>query len=185
MAMPDTAHRYTVAEVLDFPTDGNRYEIIRGELFVTPAPRAQHQQVLTRLVHKLNTYLEPLGRLDTLVSAAADISWNDETLVQPDIFVVSPDEVSASWSTYKTLLLAVEILSPSTARADRTVKRRLYQEQNVDTYWIVDVEAQLVEVWKATDTRPEIVTDMLRWCASETDPEVSIDVGALLSTLPA
>lgn len=145
MAMPDTAHRYTVAEVLDFPNDGNRYEIIRGELFVTPAPRARHQQVLTRLVHALSTYLDPLGRLDTLVGAAADISWNDATLVQPDIFVVSPDEVSADWSTYKTLLLAVEILSPATARADRTVKRRLYQEQNVDTYWIVDVEAQLVE----------------------------------------
>ena len=61
------------------------------------------------------------------------------------------------------LILAVEILSPVTARADRIVKRRLYQGEGVPEYWIVDVDARLVERWRPGDERPEIVTDRLEW----------------------
>ena len=60
-------------------------------------------------------------------------------------------------------LLAVEVLSPSTARADRTVKRRLYQRAGVPEYWIVDLEARLVERWRPADERPEVLTDTLTW----------------------
>ena len=185
MAMPDTARRYTVSEVLAFPADGNRYELVHGELLVTPAPGARHQLVLAELHYTLRGYLDRTGRAATAVFSPADITWDDETLVQPDLFVVPQAEVSADWSTYKTLLLAVEILSPSSGRADRVVKRRLYQDQDVATYWIVDLEAQVVEVWHPDDERPEIMTDVLPWRVAAGAPELAIDLTSLFKDLPS
>src|SRR5439155_3899174 len=137
MAMPAPLY-YTAEMVLALPDDGNRYETVHGELLVTPSPRALHQLALERVVLALAEYLrrEPVG---ALWFAPADISWSPDTLVQPDCFVVPLDEArTLDWARMKTLLLAVEVLSPSTARADRFTKRRLYQEQRIPTYWIVD-----------------------------------------------
>ncbi len=86
--------------------------------------------------------------------------------------------------TYKTLLLAIEILSPSSARADRVIKRRLYQEHGVATYWIVDIDAQMVEVWHPEDERPEIVTETLTWRVAPKAPGMSIELGELFAGLP-
>jgi Uma2 family endonuclease len=61
------------------------------------------------------------------------------------------------------LLLAIEVLSPSTARADRTTKRRRYQRAGVPEYWVVDLEARLVERWRPAEERPEVLTDELVW----------------------
>lgn len=134
MAMPDTARRWTAQMVRELPEDGKRYEVIHGELVVTPSPRPRHERVRIRLVMLLESYLRATGRPDSLFGAPCDISWDDDTLVQPDLLVVPPEEITNDWTTYKTLLLAIEILSPSTARYDRVVKRRLYQEYHVATY---------------------------------------------------
>ena len=96
-----------------------------------------------------------------------------------------PEEVSNQWSTFRTLLLAVEVLSPSTARADRLLKRRLYQERRVRTYWIVDHDGGVVEVWRPEDERPRIVTDVLRWRVDLAAPDLAIDVRQLCEGLPA
>ena len=185
MAMPNTARRYTVAEVLAFPEDGNRYEVVHGGLLVTPAPRPRHQAVLQRLLVSLHKHIEITGAGAEVFPSPADISWDDETLVQPDLFVVPRDEVSNDWSTFKTLLLAVEVVSPSSQRADRVIKRRLYQEQKVAAYWIVDVDAQVVEVWRPDDERPEIAAETLQWQVSSDVPELSIDLRELFKDLPA
>jgi Uma2 family endonuclease len=182
--MPETVQRWTAQMVRELPDDGKRYEVVHGELLVTPAPRGRHQLVLGRLHAWIRTYLEGLGRPDTVLFSPADISWTDDTLVQPDLFVVPPEEVSNDWETFKTLLLAVEIISPSSTRADRILKRRLYQEQEVRTHWIVDVDAALTEVWHPEDERPEIVTDVLRWRVMPEAAELTIDVGALFGGLP-
>ncbi len=87
MGMPDTARRYTVDEVLAFPSDGNRYELVRGELLVTPAPQVWHQLTLSRLFAALSRYLADHDGVELLVSPA-DIQWPEEVLVQPDLFVV-------------------------------------------------------------------------------------------------
>jgi len=68
-----------------------------------------------------------------------------------------------TWSEISGLLLAVEVLSPWTARADRLVKRRLYQRERVGEYWIVDLDARVVERWRPDDDRPEIIMDRLTW----------------------
>lgn len=185
MAMPEVKRRYTVADVQAFPEDGNKYELIGGELHVSPPPMPRHQLVLHRLDYRIRTYLDGLGRADTLISLPADISWDDETLVQPDMFIVVPEELSNQWTTYRTLLLVVEVLSPSSRRRDRIEKRRLYQVQHVANYWVVDHDAGLVEIWQPGDERPRIEAERLTWRVTPEAPEVTIDLGELFRGLPA
>ena len=189
MVMPDTMRRYTVDEVLAFPADGNRYELVDGELLVTPAPRFRHQRVVGRIHHALFDYLEDHPGNGEVVFSPADITWGSKKdLAQPDVFVVAADEVrdsNTSWDSIRTLLLAVEVTSPSSTRYDRVTKRRLYQRRGVATYWVVDPEARLVEVWHPDDERPEIVTDALHWCVAEDAEELVIDLGELFREPPS
>lgn len=154
---------YTADMVRALPDDGRRYELVHGELLVTPAPRTWHQEIVGRIYAQLRTYLrhQPAGHA---LLSPADISWTDDTLVQPDVFVVPIDEArTLDWAQMKTLLLAVEVLSPSTARADRFTKRRLYQEVGVSAYWIVDTERRCVEVWTPEATFPVIEWAEVAW----------------------
>lgn len=94
----------------------------------------------------------------------ADISWDQDILVQPDVFVVALDEArTLDWARMRTLLLAIEVLSPSTAHRDRFTKRRLYQEVGVAAYWVVDSVTQSVEGWTPSAQFPQVVADALVW----------------------
>lgn len=184
MTMPDTARRYTVEEVLAFPDDGHRYELVHGELFVTPAPTQKHQRILARLHARLETYLARHSQVAVAFFSPADIIWGPEEYVQPDLFVVPSREVTGDWRDCRTLLLAVEVVSTSSARADRTSKRRLYQKHGVATYWIVDPDAALVEIWHPNDDRPEIVTDTLRWGVAPDRDDLAIELPEPFENLP-
>jgi len=184
MAMPDLARRYTVADVLAFPEDGKRYELIRGELLVSPAPMPRHQELIARLAVLLRGYCEHGASDLRTFLGPADISWDDETLVQPDLFAVPLSQATIDWRTYQDLVLAVEVTSSGSRRADRVENRRLYQSHRVGTYWIVDEESRLVEVWHPEDDRPEIVTDELRWRGSPEAPEVVVPIEELFRGLP-
>ncbi len=171
MGMPQVTEYWTPERVRALPDDGRRYEVVAGELLVTPAPSFLHQEAVLRLVGLLRDYTERTGVGYALMSPA-DIEPETGALVQPDVFVgpLPEGRRPRSWDDFSRLLLAVEVLSPSTARADRTVKRRLFQRTSVREYWIVDLEARLVERWRPTDDRPEILTDLLRW-----QPDPAID----------
>jgi Uma2 family endonuclease len=155
---------YTADMVRALPEDGNRYEVVHGELLVTPAPRVPHQLVVTRLSTELSIYLRghPVG---VVLISPADISWGrQDVLVQPDVFVVKYEEArTLEWDRMRRLLLVAEVLSPSTARADRFVKRRRYQEAGVPLYWIVDGEQHLVEAWTPDAEFPLIERAQLIW----------------------
>ncbi len=188
MVMPviPEARRYSVAEVLDFPADGNRYEVVGGELLVTPAPTYGHQLLVSRLMSYLFEYLKPPGRRDSLYTSPADITWGlspreAEDLVQPDVFIVELAQATTTWRDVTRLALAIEILSPSNTRADRVVKRRTYQRHGVATYWVVDPVAQLVEVWHPADDRPEIVVEQLTWKLTNDSAELRIPLADLFS----
>ena len=84
----------------------------------------------------------------------------------------------SEWKEIESLVLAVEVLSPSTARADRRVKLRLYQRQHVPEYWIVDVDARLIERWRPDDERPEILAETLEWQPDPAHPPLVIDLPA-------
>ena len=184
MVMPDTARRYTVDEVLAFPNDGNRYELVHGELLMTPAPSQTHQRVLARLHMHLAPYVAAHPGIAVAFLSPADVIWGPREYVQSDLFVVPASEVTGDWRDCRTLLLAVEVVSPSSARGDRTSKRRLYQRQGVATYWIVDPDAALVEVWHPDDERPAIVTDTLRWRLAPEVDDFTMDVAHMFADLP-
>ena len=181
MGMPLTAERWTAEMVRALPDDGNRYEVVHGELLVTPAPNALHQRAILGILVRLWDYLKG-GALGEVLASPADISWAPDWLVQPDAFVapLRPDGRKIKlWPEITSLLLAVEVLSPSTARADRQVKRRLYQEVRVGEYWIVDLDARVVERWRPGDDRPEIVTGTLTWQPDPQTPPLAVDLPAL------
>ncbi len=164
MGMPQAARRWTAELVRALPDDGNRYEVIAGELFVTPAPRPIHQAAVTTLLWRLHPYVRA-HELGEVFASPADIEFDVETLVQPDVFVAPlvAGRLLREWAEIKRLRLAIEIVSPSTARADRTVKRRLFQRQGVPEYWIVDLEARVIERWRPGDERPEILAETITW----------------------
>ncbi|HEX5435939.1 MAG TPA: Uma2 family endonuclease [Gemmatimonadaceae bacterium] len=140
-----------------------RYEVVDGELLVTPAPRKLHQLVVNELHLALGNYLkrEPIGRA---FASPADLSWGHRKLVQPDVFVVPLDEVrKPEWTAVRHLLLAVEVLSPSNARGDRIVKRKLYQHEGVPAYWMVDADAKVVEIWTPEAKAARVERGTLLW----------------------
>lgn len=185
MHMVTASRQWTVEEVWALPADGNRYEVIDGELFVTPGPKRLHQDIALDLHFALKTYLQPSG-FARVYAAPADILSGPRTLVQPDVFVIPlvGGKIPREWNVLRTLLLAVEVLSPSSARADRTVKRRLYLDNGIPEYWIVDGNARLIERWRAGDTRPEIVTEKLEWHPVVTHPPFELDVAGLFAGIP-
>ena len=146
--MPAT--KITWRDVLEMPEDGNRYEAIGGELCVSPPPKPPHQWVSARLFAELLDLLVRPG-YGYLFYAPIGVEFSEtEEGVQPDILfvsqgrlhIVTEDRIQGAPD------LVIEILSPSTARRDRTVKRLLYQRQGVAEYWIVDLDARQVEVWR-------------------------------------
>jgi Uma2 family endonuclease len=165
MAMPAAMDRYyTREEVLAFPEDGHRYELVHGELLVSPGPRWLHQWIVVQLLTAVNAYVRR-HRFGTTLSALADLSLGrDDSLVQPDLFVVAGEGAQRldGWQLHQ-LLLVIEVLSPSTSRHDRFTKRRLYQEIGVPLYWIIDAETRRAEVWTPEATAPVYETERVIW----------------------
>ena len=197
MGMASTTTKlWTVAEVRALPEDGRRYEVIDGVLLVngvevpggdlaafkdvvTPAPSWRHGDAVQRLFLRLHAYLTsaPVGDVRL---APADVVLGEAGVVQPDIFVVPmvSGRRPLSWEEAGRLLLAVEVVSPSTAHDDRVRKRRLYQRAGVPEYWIVDVDARLVERWRPEDERPEILAEALTWEPEPVQAPLVIDLAA-------
>ena len=181
MVMPRTRPlpgEWTVAEWRELPADSNRYEVIDGVLYVTPAPRALHQEAVRQLVIVLSRYVAEVAVGHAMLSPA-EIAFMPELVVQPDVFVAPriAGRRPREWQEIRRLLLAVEVLSPSTASRDRTIKRRLYQ-QHADEYWIVDLDARLIERWRPEDARPEVLDASLEWRPAGADAPLMLDVRA-------
>ncbi len=181
MAMPLARH-FTVEEVLALPDDGKRYEVIHGELLVTPAPGGFHQPMLMRLLLTLAPYLQAHG-LEQMLTAPADITYSDDTLVQPDLFVADTAAFmrSGKWTDVKTLFLAIEIISPSSVKTDRTIKRRLYQAQRIPEYWVVDLGQRQIEVWTPDAAIPRIERKRLSWRHPSLIEECEVDLTGLFN----
>jgi Uma2 family endonuclease len=182
MGMP--APRYYTAEmVMALPRDGNRYEVVHGELLVSPAPRPLHQVAALRLWAALNGYLERIGT-GYVFASPADISWGPDSLVQPDVFVVPLEEArTLAWKHMRGLMLAVEVLSPSSTRADRFTKRRLYQEVGIPLYWVVDADACEVEIWTPDAIFPVVETGRLTWHPAGASEPFTLDLVELFKPL--
>lgn len=169
MAMPaEAGRRWTARDVRELiaaaPFATPRYELVDGDLLVTPGPSLFHQRAVVELVLRLGAYLQT-ERVGHVITSPSDVELEPEFITQPDIFVIPTAEwrrVAAEGLPVRDLLLAVEALSPSSSRHDRVRKRPLYQ-RHVPDYWIVDLDARLFERWAPTDERPELLTEALAW----------------------
>jgi Uma2 family endonuclease len=131
------------------PDDGRRYEVVDGELLVTPAPTWTHQR----------------GVKEVFVYGLVD------------------GRPPAGWNSGAPLLLVVEVLSPGTARADRTIKRRRFQRARIPEYWIVDVDARVIERWRPDDDRPEVPAETIEWRAEGAAAPLIIDLPSLFARI--
>ncbi|HEV8586889.1 MAG TPA: Uma2 family endonuclease [Methylomirabilota bacterium] len=139
----------TYADYAALPNDGKRYELHAGALSVTPAPSPQHQIILGNLFVHLDGHVRrhALGRV---LVAAVDVIFSNITVLQPDIVWLDSSRLGAisRRAIEGPPTLAVEILSPSTARTDRTTKRALYRRHGVPWLWLVDPEQRTIEVYR-------------------------------------
>ena len=164
MAMPAQPSEWTVEMVRALPDDGNRYEVIGGELFVTPAPSLIHQRAILELAYLLGPYLRE-ARLGEVIISPADVMFGPRTMVEPDLFVIplTPGPLPRAWEEVGRLLLTAEVLSPSTLYTDRGDKRELYQRKGVPEYWVIDIDGRRLERWRPNDASPETLTEALAW----------------------
>ena len=149
--MSSIEHLITVAHLENFPDDGNRYELIEGELFVSTAPGIPHQLVLHNLQIQLHRYLErnPIAKL---VPGAGAVFSNFDAVI-PDLVIVRNerwDEIVANNRFNAAPDLVIEILSPGSdnRKRDLVAKRGLYGKYGVEEYWIVDVENRTVAIYE-------------------------------------
>jgi len=167
MGMPARApHRLWTEEEFytarDAAPTGERWELVDGELLVTPAPHWMHQRIIGRLFLLLDAFVRAHGLGETFLSPL-DVKLQPGLVLQPDLLVVPAGELRRRSDIVRRLLLAVEIISPSSARHDRVTKRPRYQRNRVPEYWIVDDMSQTIERWTPDDERPEILAEQLVW----------------------
>ncbi len=161
------------------PDDGKRYEVLDGELYVSPAPGPRHQRVLAEAFLVICPWAKS-SRVARVSMSPADIEFSEKRVLQPDLFAIPwRSRPPQDWTESRDLILAVEVLSPGSGRADRHKKRHIYQSQGVAEYWIMDPDARLVERWRPSDQRPEVIADLLDWTPVAGGPTLSIDLPGL------
>ena len=178
MAMPAQHTEWTVDMVRALPDDGNRYEVIDGELFVTPAPSVVHQRAVRELALIVAPYVWTHRIGEAFFSPADVVVFGPRKFVQPDVFVVPlvDGRPMKAWTDVGRLLLTVEVLSPSTEHADRGRKRLLYREKGVPEYWIVDTDARAIERRYSDDSPAELLTESIEWAPDPEIPMLVIDL---------
>lgn len=190
MAMPaqrTPTRRWTEDEFYmarDAAPRGERWELVDGEVLVTPSPHWTHQRIVVRLAVLLDPYVRAHG-LGEVFTSPLDVKLEPGLVLQPDVLVVPAGELRKKKDIVRRLLVAIETISPSSARHDRVTKRPRYQRNRVPEYWIVDDHAQIIERWRPDDSRPEILADQLLWQPEGAREPFALDLPAFfLDVLP-
>ena len=157
MAIPNPVVKFTYQDYLYAPDDKS-YELLDGELIVTPAPGELHQSVSAQLGWRLVQFASE-NNLGRVYHAPFDVVLSDTDVAQPDLLFVSNERshVITPENIQGAPDLVVEILSPSTATRDRTFKRTLYARHRVKEYWMVDITAKDVTILLLGDRGFEFV----------------------------
>ena len=172
----------TYADYCALPDDGKRYEILDGELFVSPSPIRIHQRIVANLHLEIAPFVrsQKLGEINL---APFDVLLSDHNIVEPDLIYVSTARMSVI--TDKNIQgapdLLIEVLSPSTKKRDFKKKRDIYAEWGVDWYWIVDPDAGTLMELKRADKSYEEVARATRRERFEPDifPGLTIEMDSL------
>jgi Uma2 family endonuclease len=183
---PAAVRRWTFEEFSRLPDDGNRYEVIAGELYVTPAPRYEHQRLAFRLAHLIEGFLEEYGLGGEATTGPVDVVFAEGDYLEPDlIFVRGGRDIIVRGIVTAAPDLVVEVISDSTARRDRGIKRERYARFGVPEYWIADIETRQIEVYHLSvdPLRPQVVRDTLRWQPYPDGPVLEIDVQKVIQSV--
>jgi len=180
MAVALEVRKWTLPELHRLPEDGNKYEVVRGELFVTPAPAVQHEEIAARLSAILTPYVQAEG-LGYVYRPRAVLRYEGSE-VEPDLLVRArhprPTGRDRDWNTAPTPILVVEILSPYTRNRDRVQKKELYIDAGVGEYWIVDPEERAITVVVGPGAET-LVRDDMRWAPAAAARELRFRVSDL------
>lgn len=138
--------RLTYADYAALPDDGHRYQLVEGELVVTPSPTSAHQIVVGAIYHRLCEHVDRQGSGHVFV-APLDVVLGDEVVLQPDVFYVARDRagIIREANVRGAPDVCVEVLSPEAERVDRVRKFDLYARHGVGHYWLVDLVARAIE----------------------------------------
>ena len=179
MQMATKTRPWVRADLERLPDDGNRYEVLDGELFVTPQAAYDHQFIATQLVIALSGYCDRHG-LGTVVGPGAVVFGKSE--LQPDVQVVPGPrhQRGTKWSDLPLPLLVAEVLSDSTGHRDIGKKREAYLRINIPTYWVIDADERRAFVWTPSSPEPVTVIDVLRWQPRADLPPLEIPLETLL-----
>lgn len=171
--------KWTLAEVHRLPEDGNKYELVRGELFVSPPPGDEHETIAARLNAILVPYVQAQGL--GLVYRPKAVMRFDASEVEPDLMVRAPHpdrkKNDGDWDTAPIPILVVEILSGYTRRRDFSEKKKLYLDAGVAEYWIVDPEECEITVVRADTQRAE--RQRLIWSPKGAASPLAFEVGSI------
>ena len=145
--------RLTYDDFVKLPDDGNRYEIIDGELYVNPSPVPRHQDIVLNLAIALRLYFHEHGGGKVYI-APLDVVLAEDGIVEPDLVVIRSERTSiiGDKNVRGVPNLVIEVLSDGTRRVDEGKKRRLYERSGVDEYWIVDGESEVVKIYRRAGT---------------------------------
>ncbi len=146
MTVPKPWIKFTVKDYMSMP-DGKRYQLLDGEMILAPSPNTRHQRILISLVSALKGFAETNG-IGEVFLAPYDVVLSDHDVAQPDMLFVSNSRSSivTGANIQGAPDLVVEILSSGTATYDRGYKQALYSRHGVREYWLVDPDAETVEV---------------------------------------
>lgn len=180
--------RWTMVELEDLIQQREgytpRYELVDGELLVTPAPSDRHQRIAFELAILLRSYVlhHQLGEVRLGPGA---VKLDQATYFEPDVYVVPGigGRRPALGLPVTRLLLAVEVLSPSSARHDRITKRRCFQKHGVPDYWVIDGEACAIEIWHPHDDRAVLTDDRLTWQPQGAEAPFQLDVASFFNAV--
>ena len=149
--------KFTYEDLKLIPTDRNRYEIVDGELFVSPAPRTLHQRIVANLLTALHQHVRQ-HRLGEVFVAPVDVVFAKGTVLEPDVLFISTSRLHyiGEDNLSGPPDLAVEVISESTKRLDREVKLKQYALYGVSEYWLVDPEGNSVDVFRLKEEEYEL-----------------------------
>jgi Uma2 family endonuclease len=161
-----------------------RYEFADGELLVTPAPSQYHQRLILALYDLIAPYVRKHG-LGEVRLGPSRVHMTPRTQFEPDLHVVPSVDGRRPRADVPVTraILVVEVLSPGSGRHDRLTKRGYYQRADVSEYWIVDQDAQLVERWRPTDDRPEVIDGALTWHPTGASEPLLIELPVLFRSV--
>jgi len=167
---------WTLEELHRLPDDGNKYELVRGELFVTPPPSVSHEDIIAIFLRLLVPYVGQwkLGRVHTARAVVRAL----ESEVEPDVMVRPVGAPTDDWAKLPVPILIIEIASKSTRRRDRGQKRAHYLDLGVPDYWIVDRETRTIQIVRL-GAEDVVEHETAAWHPNTADEPFVVDILAL------